>query len=100
VLDNLVSHYSGELPGVEPNSQIASEVAYMEVALESPQHQAPNQQMASTTHLDISNPEHVVSEHIGSEQTVPDQVETIAFPKTISEPDYMITSDASDAEDE
>jgi hypothetical protein len=32
VLDNLVSHYSGELPGVEPNSHKASEVASMEVA--------------------------------------------------------------------
>jgi hypothetical protein len=36
VLDNLVSHYSGELPGVESNSQRASKVAYMEVAVESP----------------------------------------------------------------
>jgi hypothetical protein len=42
VLETLVSHYSSELPGVEPNLQRASEVASMEVALESPQEQAPN----------------------------------------------------------
>jgi hypothetical protein len=48
--------------------------------------------MASTTHPDISN-----LEHIGFEQTVPEQAETLAIPETVSEPDYMITSDASDA---
>ena len=37
VLENLVSHYSGELPGVEPNLEKVSEVASSEVALESPQ---------------------------------------------------------------
>jgi hypothetical protein len=100
VLENLVSHYSGELPGVEPNSHIDSEVASMEVTLESPQHQTPNSQMASTIHHVVSVPEQVVSEHIGSEQIVPEQAETLDIPETISEPDYMITSDAFDAEDE
>jgi hypothetical protein len=37
VLENLVNHYSGELPGVEPNLEKVSEVASSEVALESPQ---------------------------------------------------------------
>jgi hypothetical protein len=68
VLDNLVSHYSDELPGVEPNSQRASEVVSMESTLESPQHQAPNSQMASTT-----SPEHIFSpEHIGHELVIPE----------------------------
>jgi hypothetical protein len=36
VLENLINHYSGELPGVEPNLEKASKVAYSEVALEKP----------------------------------------------------------------
>lgn len=68
VLDNLVSHYSGELPEVSPSLQRASEVASEEVASESPQQQAPNLQMASSTSFDQTLPEHVVLE-----QTVPEQ---------------------------
>jgi hypothetical protein len=45
--------------------------------------------MASTTHPDISTPELVIPE-----QLVPDQ------PETVSEPDFMITSEASNVEDE
>jgi len=56
VLENLVNHYSGELPGVESNLEKASEVASSEVALESPQQQAPNIQMASAIFSDIPVP--------------------------------------------
>jgi len=42
VLDDLVNHYSGELPSYEPNLEKASEVASDVVASESPQQQAPN----------------------------------------------------------
>jgi hypothetical protein len=37
VLENLVNHYSGELPGVEPNLEKASRVIFDEITLESPQ---------------------------------------------------------------
>ena len=63
VLENLINHYSGELPSVESNLERASELASGEVTLESPQQQAPNAQMASTTLPDISVREQVVSEH-------------------------------------
>jgi hypothetical protein len=82
MLDNLVSHYSGELPEVRPIT--------MEVTLESPLHQAPNQQMTTTTSYElVSSPEHVVPEH-----AIPEH----AIPETVSEPDFMITSDAFDVE--
>jgi len=48
VLDQLVSHYSGELPEVESELQKASEVASDEVASESPQQQSVEPQTAST----------------------------------------------------
>ena len=53
VLDDLVNHYSGELPGYEPNLEKASELASDEVMSESPLKQAPNLQMASLTCIDI-----------------------------------------------
>jgi len=53
VLDELANHYSGELPGFEPNLERASEAASDEVTLESPQQQAPNLQMASNTCIDL-----------------------------------------------
>jgi hypothetical protein len=46
--------------------------------------------MASTTCLDISTPE----------QLVPKQVVSLSIPETVTEPDFMITSEASDVEDE
>jgi len=48
VLDQLVSHYSGELPEVEYELQKASKVASDEVTSESPQHQLANPQTTST----------------------------------------------------
>jgi len=59
VLENLVSHYSGELPEVETVLQKASEVASDEVASESPQQQTPEPQTASTTTQII--PDHIES---------------------------------------
>jgi len=53
VLDDLVNHYSGELPGYEPTQEKASKVASDGVTLESPQQQAPNSQMALSTCTDI-----------------------------------------------
>jgi hypothetical protein len=103
VLDNLVSHYSGELPGVEPNLQRASEVTSMKVASESPQQQAPNQQMASTTcpdHASKTVPEHIAPEYIVPEQYFPGHILTPASPEAISESDFMITSDVPDVNNE
>lgn len=83
ILENLVSHYSGELPGVESNLERASEVASGEVTLESPQQQEPNLQMTSTTLPNISVPEHIESQ---------------SSLEKVSEPDFMITSEDSDDE--
>jgi hypothetical protein len=97
VLDNLVSYYSGELPSVEPNSQKASEVVSMEVTLESRQHQAPNLHMpSSTSSQHASTPKHIVPELAIPEQFVHDQTLTPAIPETVSESNFMITSDAPD----
>jgi hypothetical protein len=101
-LENLVSHYSGELPGVESNLEKASEVISDEITLESPQQQAPNLQMASTTCLDIPVPEQTVPEQSVPEQhvpeLVPDHIESLSSIKKVSEPDFMITSEDSDVE--
>jgi hypothetical protein len=62
----------------------------------SPQQQAPNQQMTS-----ITSPKHVItpaSKHIIPEYIVPGQILTPSIPKTISESYFMITSDAPDVE--
>lgn len=48
-LEELTNHYQGELPGFEPNSERASEIAFDEVILESPQQHEPNSQMALNT---------------------------------------------------
>jgi len=60
VLENLVSHYSSELPEVETELQKASEVASDEVASESPQQQTSEPQTASTL-----------------TQIIPDHIETL-----------------------
>jgi hypothetical protein len=87
IIDNLVSHYTGELPEVRPILEKASEVtsevvANEEVTLESPQQQTPNPQMITQNSSEhIASPEHVsVSEHVSvpepavPEQTVPEQL--------------------------
>jgi len=57
VIENLVSHYSGELPEFESELQKASEVASDEVASESPQQQTPEPQTATTSTQII--PDHI-----------------------------------------
>jgi hypothetical protein len=101
VLDNLVSHYSGELPNVEPTLEKASEaaseaVASEKVASESPQQQTHNPQMTtqiSSEHITSSKhvfaSEHVsVSEPVVPEQLAPEQIQssTIPLPKTFFKP--------------
>jgi len=53
VLVELANHYSGELPGFEPNPEKASELAFDEVTLESPQQQEPNSEMATNTFTEL-----------------------------------------------
>jgi len=79
VLENLVNHYSGELPSVESNLEKASEVASGEVASERPQQQAPNLQTASITCPDVSVLEQSVPGH------VPEHIESLSCIKQISE---------------
>jgi len=127
VLDDLVNHFSGELPGYESNLKKASEVASDVVTLESPQQQAPNLQMASITCTDIViHPEHLpyhlnathsnisfgialrnlakkrqlVPEQHVPEQVVADQSKSHTSNEQITEPDFMIISDSSDGKDE
>ena len=68
MLENLVSHYSGELPEVETELQKASEVASDEVASENPQQQTPEPQTASTT-----------------TQIIPDHIESLSCTEQVSE---------------
>ena len=79
IIQNLVDHYSGELPEYETNQDKASNVAYDEVMTKSPQQHEPNQEMASSTNLNsvvISEPVHelVVPEQLVLELSVHEQV--------------------------
>jgi len=49
IIQDLMNHYSGELPGYESNIEKASDIASDEVMAESPHQQTPNQEMASST---------------------------------------------------
>jgi len=127
MLDDLVNHYSGELPSYEPNQEKASEVSSDGVALESPQQQSPNSQMASSTCTEIfihpeQQPYHLNATHSNisfgialrnlakkikpvPEQHVPEQVlveqlESQTSIEQINEPDFMIISDSSNGKDE
>ena len=101
-MENLVYHYSGELPGCESNLEKASRVISEEINLESPQQQAPNSQMTSTTCPDIFVPEQTVHEQSVPEQHVPelihDHIVSHSSIEKVSEPDFMITSEDSDVE--
>jgi len=117
VLDNLVNHYSRELPGYETNLEKASELAYDEVISECPQQQAPNLQMAALTCTDIviyleHLPYHLNATHSNisfgfalrnlakKRQHVPKQVESHTCNEQTTEPDFMIISDSSNNRDE
>ena len=49
ILEELVNHNKGELPGFEPNLEKAFEMASDEVVLKDPQQYEPNSQMALNT---------------------------------------------------
>ena len=70
VLDQLVSHYSGELLEVESELQKASKVASDEVASERPQHQSADPQTTST-----------------KIQIIPEYVESTSCTEEVSEPE-------------
>ena len=62
IIQGLINHYSGELPGYETNLERASDLAFDEVMTESPQQQASNSEMASLTSTDfVIHPEHVLN---------------------------------------
>jgi hypothetical protein len=87
VLENLVSHYSGELLGVEPNSEKASEIASMEVVLEEPPQQQPTQRPLSPnqTQLESLQPESDAITQVSEDQTqhVPEpEVTMVAEPRS------------------
>jgi len=67
IIQNLVDHYSCELPEYESNQDKASDIASDEVLTESRQQHEPNQQMTSTTYIDF------VAKLTVREQTVPKQ---------------------------
>jgi len=70
IIQNLVDHYSGELPEYESNQDKASDIAFDEAMTESPQQHEPNQQMTSITNIDF------VPELSVSEQTINSQSST------------------------
>jgi len=86
IIQNLVDHYSGELPEYESNQDKAYDIASNEIMTESPQQHEPNQQMTSTTNID-SVPELSVSE-----QTINNQSSTT---NTFVEPETSVIDQPS-----
>jgi len=84
IIQNLVDHYSGELPEYETNLEKASNIAFDEVLTESPQQHEPDQEMASSTNTNYvlipdlvpeqNVPELVVPEQPASELSLPKQI--------------------------
>jgi len=90
IIQGLINHYSGELPGYETNLERASNLASDEVMIESPQQQAINSKMASLTstvsviYPKQTHPEQVVPEISVTEQIVPEQtVLELYIPKQV-----------------
>jgi len=74
IIQGLINHYSGELPGYETNIEKASDLASDEVMTECPQQQAPNSEMASLTSTDsVTQPEQTHLEQTVPELHVPEQ---------------------------
>jgi len=79
IIQDLMNHYSGELPGHDTNQERASDIASDEVMTESPHQQIPNSEMASFSHTDSvfqteqTQPEQTVPELFVLEQQVPEQ---------------------------
>jgi len=62
IIQDLMNHYSGELPGYESNIEKASDIASDEVMTESPHQQTPNLEMASLTNTNsMLIPDHIHS---------------------------------------
>jgi len=73
IIQNLVNHYSGELPEYETNKEKASNIASDEVMTESLQQHAPNQEMASSTNIDsVLIPDPIPEQNV-PELVVPEQ---------------------------
>jgi len=70
IIQGLINHYSGELPGYETNLEKASDIASDEVMTESPQKQTPNSEMASLTQTNFV----IITEQIHPEPDVPEQM--------------------------
>jgi len=92
VIQNLVDHYSGELPEYESNLEKASDIAYDEVMIENPQQHEPNQDMTSSTNLDSV----LIFEHVPKlsvhEQIILNQQQTT---NTSTEPETSINDQPS-----
>jgi len=90
IIQGLINHYSGELPGYETNLERASDLAFDEVMTESPQQQALNSETTSLTCTDHvvepeqTHPEQDVPEQTVSEQYVLEQVIVNQSPATNS----------------
>jgi len=107
IIQNLVNHYSGELPEYKSNQDKASDIASNEVMTEILQQHEPNQDMASSTNIEyvlIPDPvpeqnflERVVPEQSVPELVVPEQVITNQSPtaNTISEAETSINDQPS-----
>jgi len=74
IIQNLVDHYSGELPEYESNLEKASDIASDEVMTEIPQQHEPNQDMTSSTNLDYVLILEPVPEQPVLELSVPKQI--------------------------
>jgi len=84
IIQNLVNHYSGELPEYETNLEKAFDIASDEVMTKIPQQHEPDQEMASSTNTNYvlipdlvpeqNVPELVVPEQPASELSLPKQI--------------------------
>ena len=74
IIQDLMNHYSCELPRYESNLEKASDIASDEVMTKSPHQQIPNQEMASSTNTEsIPIPNHVLEQDV-PELVVPEQI--------------------------
>jgi len=102
IIQNLVNHYSGELPEYETNQEKACNIASDEVMTKSPQQHEPNVEMTSTTNIDsvpipdsvpeLTVPEQPVPELSVSEQVINSQSSTT---NTFVEPETSVNDQPS-----
>jgi len=72
-IQNLVNHYSGELPEYETNLEKASDITSDDVMTESPQQHEPDQEKASSTNINSVLIPNLVPEQNVTELVVPEQ---------------------------